>query len=60
MITWEIIEKEFGIKFTTPDGQFRSVVDWLQDVYEQNPSCFEEMMSTIFYYGDALLSKEKK
>lgn len=54
MISWETLEKEFGIKFKLADGSFRPVNEWLDDIYLQNPSRFEELMETIFYYGDVL------
>ena len=31
--SWEDLEKEFGIKFKLENGAFRSVNEWLDDVY---------------------------
>ena len=45
---WEQLEKEYGIKFRLADGSFRPVNEWLDDIYLQNPSRFEEMMEDIF------------
>jgi len=53
---WEQIEKEYGIKFKLADGSFRPVNEWLDDIYLQNPSRFEEMMEDIFIYGDILFA----
>ena len=63
MISWETLEKEFGIKFKLEDGSFRPVNEWLDDIYIQNPCRFEEMMEVIFLHGDVLfadLIKHKK
>lgn len=56
MISWETIEKEFGIKFKLADGSFRPVNEWLDDIYIQNPSRFLEMMEQIFVNGDTLFA----
>lgn len=56
MISWETLEKEFGIKFKLADGSFRPVNEWLDDVYLQNPSRFVEMMEAIMLNGDILFA----
>ena len=32
-MTWEQLERDFGIKFKLRDGTFRPVNEWLDDVY---------------------------
>ena len=53
---WKRIEEEYGIKFKLADGSFRPVNEWLDDIYLQNPTRFEEMMEDIFIYGDILFA----
>ena len=32
-VTWEVLEKEYGIKFRLENGEFRPVNEWLDDLY---------------------------
>lgn len=32
-VTWEQLEKEYGIKFRRKNGEFRPVNEWLDDLY---------------------------
>lgn len=56
-MTWETLEDKYGVKFKTEDGDFRTIDSWLEDLYIQAPSVFEELTEEIFLNGDELFHK---
>lgn len=59
-MTWETLEEKYGVKFKTEDGNFRTIDSWLEDLYIQAPSMFEELTEEIFLNGDELFQKTSK
>lgn len=54
-MTWEQLEKEYGIKFRLEDGTFRPVNEWLDDLYLK--FTYQEawrLVVTIIQNGDEL------
>jgi hypothetical protein len=56
-MTWETLEEKYGVKFKTEDRNFRTIDSWLEDLYIQAPSVFEELTEEIFLNGDELFHK---
>ena len=54
-MTWEQLEKEYNIKFRLENGEFRSVNEWLDDLYLRM-TCDEawRLIMTIMNNGDSL------
>lgn len=54
-MTWEQLEKEYGVKFKLENGKFRPVNEWLDDLYLT--MSYQEawrLIETIMRNGDSL------
>lgn len=54
-VTWEALEKVYGIKFRLENGEFRPVNEWLDDLYlrlSYNDTWL--LMMTIMRNGESL------
>lgn len=54
-VTWEALEKQYGIKFRRKNGEFRPVNEWLDDLYLR--MTYDEawrLVMTIMRNGDRL------
>lgn len=49
---WFEIEEKYNIRFTNEDGSFRTVDEWLDDLYLQCPSRCLELIEEIMIHGD--------
>lgn len=54
-MTWEQLEKQYGIKFKLEDGTFRPVNEWLDDLYLLfSPQEVIELINEIMENGQEL------
>lgn len=56
-VTWEKLEKKYGIKFRRKNGEFRPVNEWLDDLYLRcTYKEAEQLIAVIMHNGDDLFN----
>lgn len=53
---WAELEKKYNIRILNEDGDFRTIDEWLDDLYLQCPSKCLEMLEEIMLNGDELFA----
>lgn len=53
---WAELEEKYNIRIFNEDGGFRTIDEWLDDLYLQCPSKCLEMLEEIMLNGDELFA----